>query len=498
MKLHPAHMLLIVCGALLAGVGLASLYNPSSQMLFGGLLLFICVAVFASRKPKVGAVILLAGLAFLVGIWRFVQVWQAPSLMGEYAQAVGSKAEVEITGHVDGDFSVTETGRGRFPFWVEAIKANGQPLPVNERVMVITNNFPSYHYGQELSVSGKLMIPEPIEDFDYPGYLKMQGIRVLVQAQGVPTDMHTMGGSSVILALMQVRDRFLSAMRQAIPEPAGGYVAGVLLGIRTDIAKAMQDAFARTGTSHILAVSGYNITIIGDSVLRLLVRYIRRQRAVWAAIGIILAFVLLVGLSASVVRAGVMGALLLTAMGIGRVSDAGVSVMVAAALMALANPLILKYDIGFQLSFAAVMGLIYIRPLIAQKFGRLAKSSFGENMITTFAAQIAVLPLLAYHFEMLSTVFLLANALVLPFVPAVMFLGFAAGLAQMFSTITGRAVGFLAWALSMYQLKAVVWMAGIPGSAVHVKISAGMVFVFYVVLIIAITHYRKSLSGFHK
>ncbi|OGN16361.1 MAG: hypothetical protein A3C81_02775 [Candidatus Yanofskybacteria bacterium RIFCSPHIGHO2_02_FULL_46_19] len=268
---------------------------------------------------------------------------------------------------------------------------------------------------------------------------------------------------SGIAVLNILSSKFQESVNQSIPEPNASYINGILLGARQSIPKDLKEVFNRTSTTHILAISGYNITVIADAVLAGLVFCMRRRYAFWVSVVVIILFTLLTGASASVVRAAIMGLLFLFASGYGRLYDAKNSIVLAGAVMIYFNPRVLVFNIGFQLSFLAVLGLLYIYPVLKHltiKWPDIFE--LKELALMTVSAQIAVAPLLAHYFRQFSLVSLPANILVLPFVPAVMLLGFLSGLGGLIFLPLGQLIGYVAWALSLYQIKVIQFLAALP------------------------------------
>jgi competence protein ComEC len=228
------------------------------------------------------------------------------------------------------------------------------------------------------------------------------------------------------------------------------------LGSRQNIPNDLKEAFHKTGTVHVLAISGYNIMIIAGSVLAGLVLFLKRKWAFWISVLAILIFVILTGATASVVRAAIMGFLLLFAQGYGRLYDPKNSIIFAGATMIFFNPFIFRFDIGFQLSFAAVLGLMYLYPYLDSKLEKVPKlGTLKEIVLMTISAQIAVMPLLLYYFKNFSVISLPSNILVLPFIPFAMFMGLISGVSGLIFLPLGKLFGWFAWAITTYQLEVI-------------------------------------------
>ncbi|MEK7616145.1 MAG: ComEC/Rec2 family competence protein [Patescibacteria group bacterium] len=254
-----------------------------------------------------------------------------------------------------------------------------------------------------------------------------------------------------------VRDWFLVSVNRTVPQPVSALIGGVLVGARSQLPKDIVEDFRRTGLSHIMAISGYNISIISVILMNMLASLISRRRAFWAVLGILLVFTILTGLQASVIRAAIMGLFALFAQHMGRVPTPMHALVIAAAIMVGFDPLILRFDIGFQLSVLATLGILTLAPRLQTKF--------PEVVAVTISAQLFVLPLIIYYFHTISLISLPANILILPLIPALMLLGFAAGMTSWIPLI-GPVVGFLAWTLGKMILLVVHWFASIPWASI--------------------------------
>jgi competence protein ComEC len=191
--------------------------------------------------------------------------------------------------------------------------------------------------------------------------------------------------------------------------------------------------------------------------------YLSRRQAFWFAVLGLLLFITMVGFPASAIRAGIMGFLVLFAQYIGRLNRSGNAILLAAAIMLLVNPKLLRDDIGFQLSFAAACGLIYLAPLIEKYFQKIPNFlSLRDSMVMTLAAQIMTLPLIIYHFDQLSVLAPLVNVLVLPIVPLIMMSGLASLLTGLIWLPIARVAIWLPWLILSYLIKVVELFAEIP------------------------------------
>lgn len=263
-----------------------------------------------------------------------------------------------------------------------------------------------------------------------------------------------------------IRNWFLGSLNRAIPQPVGALVGGILVGARSQLPRGIVEDFRRTGLSHITAISGYNISIISVALMNLLASLFSRRRAFWLILGLLVAFTILTGLQASVIRAAIMGLFALFAQYVGRIPTPIHALTIAAALMVAFDPLILRFDIGFQLSVLATLGILTVAPKLedslpfTRHFG-----SFGEAAVMTISAQLFVLPLLIYYFHGLSLISLPANIIILPLIPALMLLGFIAGITG-WIPVLGSVVGFFAWTIGTIMLAIIHWFASISWASI--------------------------------
>lgn len=223
-------------------------------------------------------------------------------------------------------------------------------------------------------------------------------------------------------ALYLLRNNLERMVLRIFPEPEGSFASGLLLGVRSTLPESLNENLKKTSTTHLIALSGFNISIIVEALRMLLSRRSARL-AFWAPLIAILFFVIMTGASPSIVRAGIMGGILVLARRVGRQSSAATAIIITAALMIVANPFILRFDLGFQLSFLAFIGIIYLSPPVARLFRTLPKS-LGELLALTLAAQIMVYPFLIHYFGTFSIVSPIVNLIILPFIPLAMLLSF--------------------------------------------------------------------------
>jgi competence protein ComEC len=365
---------------------------------------------------------------------------------------------------------------------------NGRRPRRSIRMLATLRQFPEYAIGDEVILRGAVDAPRLSRDgaFDYGSYLKRRGIAATLFYPAVERIGRGEGGW-LALRLTAVKHAFENDIDAILPEPHAGFLKGLILGARASLPQALVVDFQRTGTSHMIALSGYNITIIGSAIQRVfLILTLPFGLSFWLASGAIILFILMTGASASVVRAGIMGLLLLIAQREGRAYRMTPALAFAAAVMVLHNPYILRFDAGFQLSFGATLGLVYLSPavdrwidavwralrrdttargVVASDGGHARVSPVRRILTETIAAQIAVMPLLIVLFGRISVISPVVNLLVLLATPYAMGIGFAAAAVDAVSHVLGRTGGAFAWVILEYQLRVIGWFARFPYAA---------------------------------
>jgi competence protein ComEC len=376
---------------------------------------------------------------------------------------------------------------------VSGVDTGDGNLPANGLILARVSSNQVFHYGDLLRLRGKLKTPPENEDFSYRDYLAAQHIHSYMSSAEV-TVLPGRGGNPISTALYEFKEKALENIYRLFPDPESSLLAGILLGVDTGLTQELQQAFKNTGTAHIIAISGFNISIIAGLFVTLFSRFLGPRRgALLAVIGIIF-YTILVGGEAAVVRAAIMGSLALFAKQIGRRQAALNTLLAVALFMCLWNPLYI-WDVGFQLSFFATLGLIlYAEPFSQFATGIMTKyfpvsptekfaALFSDFVLLTLAAQVTTIPIMAYHFQRISLVSFLANPFILPAQPAVMILG---GLAVLLSLVwfpLGQLAGWVAWPFVVYTIRMVEIFDRIPHGTIFLgELSLWFVIAFYLVL----------------
>jgi competence protein ComEC len=319
-----------------------------------------------------------------------------------------------------------------------------------------------FKYGDEISVSGKLEKPENFttdqgKNFDYVNYLRKDGIYYVMNYAGVEVISNS-HGNKIKSTLFFIREKFLEKMNLSIRSPENLLMGGLILGEKSAFSEELRQSFVNTGTIHIVALSGYNITIVAEWFMKLfsLLPFVSQNLAICMGILAILFFIIMTGASSTAIRAGVMATLVLVARATGRNYDVARALMLAGVVMIALNPLILVYDVSFQLSFIATVAVIFFTPKIEKYFLWVTPHFKLRDIVSvTSAAYIFVLPFILYKMGNLSIVALPANILILPFIPFTMLLGFLTSFLGSIWYVLAVPLGYLSYLFLHYELSVI-------------------------------------------
>ncbi|MBI2475786.1 MAG: ComEC family competence protein [Candidatus Taylorbacteria bacterium] len=356
---------------------------------------------------------------------------------------------------------------------LDSLVTGDKKFTVAARALVVSDLYPKFRYGDRLLFTGRLAKPKNFADpsgeiFDYRSYLAKEGVYYQITSPKIQPVAFGQG-NFIMAKLFDLKQSFLERVSANLAEPQTSLLGGLLVGAKRSLGQKLLDDFRRAGVIHIVVLSGYNITIIAAFIERLFSRFRRNLRLILASTGIIL-FAVMVGASATVVRATVMALLVILARATGRPYDITRALLLAGFLMVLQNPKILVFDSSFQLSFMSTLALIYVSPMLEKYFTFVTeKFSLRSVAVATLATQIFVLPMLLYKMGELSLVALPVNLLILSAIPATMLFGFLAGAVGFLSTALALPFALVAYGLLSYELQVVAFFSHLPFASVAVK-----------------------------
>ncbi|MFH0853059.1 MAG: ComEC/Rec2 family competence protein [bacterium] len=315
---------------------------------------------------------------------------------------------------------------------------------IEARVLVKSSLYPVYDLGDVISFNCFIRHPGDIEGFAYDKYLALNGITASCSSYYLTLEKS--GSWSWAGMLFQGRQWVNDQLNKVLPEPESSFTSGLLIGARRGLPEWLMESFNRTGTTHLIALSGFNITIITNIIMLVAIQVIGRKRAFWLVLVAVSLFVMFVGGQASIVRAGIMGMIASLGLHIGRPSRGLNALILSGVLMVIASPRILLDDVGFQLSFAATLGLISLSGHAESLFSFVPeKLELRQTLSATTAATVFTLPIILSTFGRISLVSLPVNLLVLPFIPIAMALGVLGVVGSLFGASVGIVFALPAW-----------------------------------------------------
>ena len=484
-SLPPPHQFLLITIIFIGGIFFSSFLNFQIAI-FIGLFIFLISAILglSAILMQKRAIFFIYPLVFLLGFFylQFYNFYQE-----NHSSNYLNGTEQSQVSAIISDLPIFNNNNVSFQVQLLA--------PFQGKALIKTRSYTTdFHYGDKILISGKFEQPQAYEDFDYRAYLAKDNVYSVIYYPEIKILAHHQG-SWLKENLYRLKLSFQKQIDKIFSEPESGFLAGLLLGEKRTMDKDLQLALQRSGTTHLIALSGYNITIIIQAVSFLLIALgLARPQTFWAVVIFLIMFIMLTGASPSVVRAGIMGMILLLSNKLGKRYEARNALFCAALLMIILNPKIIRFDFGFQLSFAATLGLIYLMPF----FGRLFKvdqASFldwRKILATTLSAQIMVLPVLVLRFGSLPLISPLANVAIIIFIPATMLVGFLAVFLSFINLWLGHLIGFLGYLLLHFEIAMINFFGHWNFAALNFGAFREIVFWASVIIIFAFGIYLKK------
>jgi competence protein ComEC len=465
-----------LAAAWLAGIAAASAFGRGAWPIGLTIAAAMLALALVRRDRRTAAYALALPLIFIAGIARFET--SHPRVPASAVSHYNDGVAMRIRGVLRDDPEIGDTSQ-RFAVTVREVQLDGTWGAASGGVLVRTGLLPRYKSGDVLELEGDLESPPVLDGFDYAEYLARKNIRSVMQFPRARLSGHE-DDSIVRETILRVRRGLSEALGLALPEPQSSLAQGILLGQKSVLPADVAADLNATNTSHLVVVSGENVVLVSAFATGVLAWLFGRRRALLLSIGVVLAYAALIGASPSVVRATIMGILLVVASLAGRPSSAATSILFAAAVMTGIDPG-LGRDLSFQLTFAATAGIVYLaspirewtiewlaRALRRDTVPRWASAWFAGPLSVTIAATIATEPLIAMNFGRVSLVALPANLLVVPVFGAVMLASLIAGMGGLLPA--GRlVVAAPAYYALTYWIVVAHWLASLPHASATIE-----------------------------
>lgn len=340
-------------------------------------------------------------------------------------------------------------------------------------ILVFVGRDVEVSYGDEVKVKGILEEPENFttdvgKEFNYKRYLANKDIYYLIKNAEIEV-ISNGNGSQVKAWLYQLRASFMQNINSVIPMPESDLANGLILGARGGFDTDTKQEFIDTGTIHIIALSGYNVSIVANNVMKFFGLIFSTTISIILGFIVIILFIIMTGASATAVRAGVMASIML----LGRMTDrryvAGRALIVAGLLMVSYDPRTIV-DMSFQLSFIATGGVLFLTPKVLKWFNFLPlRFGIREMVASTVAATISVLPILLYLTGVLSLVSLPANFLILLLIPTAMLFIFITGMAGFISPLLSIMIGYITYLILLYILNIIHFFGSLSFASISIQ-----------------------------
>ncbi len=517
----PSKILFYLCLSFVAGIFFESLIKIPQIFLwtflfFAIFMIFICFLLYLrsygqGKSFKLGPYLSIAGFCILflvLGILR-MQISEFNIANNKLSKS-NDRGQIILIGIISGEPDIRDT--------FQKLKVDIE----GSAVLVATNRYPEYKYLDKIKLTGKLETPSVTDEFNYKNYLMKDGIYSVMNFPKVEliSSKHKYNTWSFLYEkILFFKQKLRESIKNNFSPPQSSILEGTILGDNGAMTQELKNKLNITGLRHIVAVSGTHIVILSAIIMSLLMFLgFYRGQAFYIVIILIFSYIVLTGFPASGIRAGIMGGIFLLAQKLGRQSATLRIIALAGAVMLLLNPLLLFYDVGFQLSFLAVLGLIYLDPpakIFLQKFFRAIerilvshnshdRENYGTienktgnlfNVVSaTLSAQIFTLPILVYNFGNISYVSLVTNILISPIVSLLMVFGFLLSIAGVFSNIFGQIFFMPCYFLLLYF----VWVIDFFSQPWAMKVVQNVSWIWLVISYLIIGLFTKLINKRYK
>lgn len=464
------------CIMLITGILTAFLSDSLPLVLSLFILLLVSLPVFC-KAPGKGAFIPAAMLAFyLLGAVEFFASYH----MQLHAFDDYNGGTVTVRGHIASE-PVVKNGKTTYVVKVAGIKKGygaGDPEGDLEKkggkilLSTLSADTGFFDYGREITFKGELTQPKGARNpggFDYRRYLAQQGVGASVFSY--PYAIETGAGKSgnfLVQAGLSVRDSIVGVIKKSLPHQQAGLLNGMLIGYREDLSEEVQEAFSDAGLTHIMAVSGANVAFLVLPLSFLLkLAHIKKSLANMMIIAFLGMFVFITGFEPSVLRAVLMADVLLVSALLYREPDVYAALAVSCIILLAVSPGML-FNIGFQLSYGATLGIVMLYKNINKLITcRFIPGKAAEVLSATLAAQLGILPLSLIHFNKLSVISIIPNILAAPLLELITILGMLMALLGQLSIALSRLIGYLNNVFLSALLYITKWSSAVPFATVR-------------------------------
>ena len=489
--MEKSQFFLYLCLSFIGGIFFGSMFFIQLVFVLGFLIIAVLlISVFWDRKKIAASGFCI--LLFVFGIFYF-QFNYSKIENNDLKNFNGYDVKVVLRGVVSDEPDIRDDNT-KLTIKAEEVRfIDGNFQAVKGKVLVTINHYPKYSYGDELEIIGKILTPENFEDFDYENYLAKDKIYSVIYYPKVEL-ISKNKGNVFLSGILSFKEKLRNSLFQSLPSPQNFILGSIILGDKKMLPDEVKNKLNIAGLRHITAVSGMHVAVLTSILMAFLIGIgFWRKHAFYLSIFLIFLFVVITGFQASAIRAGIMGGIFLLAQHLGRQKNAINALVFVAIVMLLVNPLLLKMDIGFQLSFLAVLGIIYFFPFFYKWVSRIFRKvpdflGFKNILAITISAQLFTLPILIYNFGYISLASLASNVLVIPLLPFIMGFGFISALSGMVFYPLGVVLSWPVWLLLSWVVKVVDLFSAFPVAYMNIH------WIFLVLFYIPLGYFAQKLK----
>ena len=443
------------------------------------LALFVVVTPFFMRSNRLAVVVLIVSFisGFLVAHLEVRNSYDQANMLRDWYER-----KVVIRGEI-----ISDTISKKNNFNIVQTQAVFKPSFGYSKLRITVSGEGYLSYGDDVVIVGKIKEPESFSGFNYPKFLASQGIHGIVEnteAYVIARDQ----GNWFIAKALGIKHVLYEQFHENMPKDHAALIIALLAGDKNFLTKDWQDKFSKTGTAHMIAVSGFVLTLIMLGIFGL-----RKQLGIYISLSVMsicaFIYVVMAGFAPGVLRAAIMAYIYVGAKFFEKEYDLLPILLFTGLIIVLMSPYVLLYDLGFLFSFGSLFGIYFfapyiklVLPFISEKYG------IQDIVASTIAAQIATAPLTAYYFQQFSIIAPFANALILPIVPFLLMIGYFGAIPYI-----GEYVGYILWFPLEYILQSVDFLASIPYSNLEVNMGQKLFFGVYIVEIVGFIILKKKL-----
>ena len=383
--MKKSKLFLICCITFVIGITIASFisvkYIQNDLLWFVLVISLIVVLILFWKKSKM-RLIALIGLFLFLAIWRYsIDLPQNTSdKIWHYNNQI-----ITAIGVINNEPDIRAQNQ-KLEFNAQEIILENK-IPVTGKVLITAKLYPTYNYGDEVKIICELQAPKMFNGFAYDRYLARYDIFSVCYFPKI--EFLNSDGNKIYNYIFKTKNKLREIIDYGLIEPEASLARAIILGDKKSIPPDLRDKFSQAGISHIVAISGMHISILSAIVMAMLLGLgLSRNNAFYAATIFLLTYIALIGLPASAMRAGIMGFLVLWALKIGRLNKITNSLVLSAVILLLINPRLLRDDIGFQLSFLAVLGIIFFCPIFEKFFQKIVEKLFKERELAGVSAPV--------------------------------------------------------------------------------------------------------------